>query len=155
MHKRNRDFLLIINYYLSLYILPLFLTPFVNMKFTMILTTFLVAAVTATPADNELFGRKDCGKGGAPYTRRTNSKCGTGNGGHTYCGCDRAGIVSPPVPLSAGSRSSYAEQVKCVDNHWKEIKDCQALSGGQKCYGTGTGAHCGVALTPAGNGGGL
>lgn len=121
----------------------------------MILTTFWVAAVAATPADNELFGRNDCGKGGAPYTRRTNSKCGTGNGGHTYCGCDRTGIVSTPVPLSVRSRSSYAEQVKCIDGHWKEIKDCQALSGHQKCYGTGTGAHCGVVLTPAGNGGGL
>ncbi|KAL4725756.1 hypothetical protein ACLX1H_007909 [Fusarium chlamydosporum] len=112
------------------------------MKFTKILTAFWVAAVAATPADNELFGRNDCGKGGAPYTRATNSKCGAGNGQHTYCGCDQTGIVSTRVPLSAGSRSSDAEQVKCVGGHWKEIKDCQALS--ETCYGTGTGAHCGV-----------
>ncbi|RBR14494.1 uncharacterized protein FIESC28_07730 [Fusarium coffeatum] len=107
------------------------------MKPTMILATFCVAAVTATPADHELFGRNDCGKSGASYTRRTNSKYGSGNGGHTYCGCDRTGIV------------------ECIDGHWKKIKDCQALSGHQKCYGTGTGAHCGAVLTPAGNGGGL
>ena len=39
------------------------------MKFIMILTTFCVAAVAATPADNELFGRNDCGKGGEHPTR--------------------------------------------------------------------------------------
>lgn len=40
-----------------------------------------------------LAARDDCGAGQAPYTRRTNSPCNTFD--HTYCGCDRTGVVSP------------------------------------------------------------
>ncbi|KAF5706592.1 bubble precursor [Fusarium mundagurra] len=98
------------------------------MKFAIILTTFWVAAVTAAPADNELFSRDDCGKGGAPYTRRTNSKCGTGNGQHTYCGCDRTGIV------------------QCIGGHWREIYGCPVTV--VMCYGTGAGASCRPLFSP-------
>ncbi|KAF4443194.1 Bubble protein [Fusarium austroafricanum] len=103
------------------------------MKFSIILTAFWVAAVAASPADTELTRRNDCGKGGAPYTRRTNSPCGAGNGRHTYCGCDQTGIV------------------RCIGGRWGEIRDCKA-SNNQKCYGIGSGAHCGVVLTPGGGG---
>lgn len=43
-------------------------------------------------AEAQLVTRDDCGAGGAPYTRRTNSPCSNPKD-HSYCGCDETGIV--------------------------------------------------------------
>ncbi|PNP81019.1 hypothetical protein FNYG_05486 [Fusarium nygamai] len=102
------------------------------MKFSIILVAFWAAIGTryasASPlAEAELTRRNDCGKGGAPYTRRTNSPCGSGNGRRSYCGCDRTGVV------------------QCIDGFWTEIQGCE--TGTYKgCTANGSGAHCKVVL---------
>ena len=68
-----------------------------NMKLSLLLTllvsTYEIAMAAPSP-EGQLLERDDCGAGGAPFTRRTNSPCGASNGGHLYCGCDKSGVIS-------------------------------------------------------------
>ncbi|KAF4333130.1 bubble precursor [Fusarium beomiforme] len=102
------------------------------MKLPILFAAFWAATgtqyVSASPlAENELTRRNDCGKGGAPYTRRTNSPCGPGNGNRAYCGCDRTGVV------------------QCLHGFWKEIQNCE-VGTYKGCTANGSGAQCRVVL---------
>ncbi|KAF2023425.1 hypothetical protein EK21DRAFT_118775 [Setomelanomma holmii] len=83
--------------------------------------TALLSLTAFAAAMPQLEARADCGDGSAAYTRSTNSPCNTFD--HTYCGCDRTGIVA------------------CTGGYWREIKNCGDDPHFQ-CRGTSNGASC-------------